>query len=233
MTARFLIRFDDICPTMNWTAWARIEEILNKHSIKPILAVVPDNRDSNLEISDARPDFWEQVRTWQEWGWTIGMHGYQHVYRTGEAGLIGLNKRSEFAGLSRDQQEAQIASGLEIFQREAVRPTVWVAPGHSFDETTVSVLQSYGIAVISDGFFLRPVRFCNSIWIPQQLWRFRPFLFGLWTVCYHHNKFDENNIAAFEKDVHRYSPNLVSLDQLVSPNDVQNIILLDRQTAAA
>ena len=46
----YLIRFDDICPTMNWVIWTEIDEILTTEGIKPILAVIPDNRNPVLFI---------------------------------------------------------------------------------------------------------------------------------------------------------------------------------------
>ena len=45
MSAKYILRFDDICSTMNWNKWNSIEDILIKHNIKPILAIVPDNKD--------------------------------------------------------------------------------------------------------------------------------------------------------------------------------------------
>ncbi len=45
MKARYLIRFDDICPTMNWTIWEQVEQVLRTYHVQPILAVVPDNQD--------------------------------------------------------------------------------------------------------------------------------------------------------------------------------------------
>ena len=80
--ARYLIRFDDICSTMNWTVWDAIESQLIRHSIRPILAVVPDNHDPKLIVEVARADFWERVRSWQRAGYAIAMHGYEHRYVT-------------------------------------------------------------------------------------------------------------------------------------------------------
>src|SRR5436309_501178 len=61
MTARYVVRFDDVCPTMNWSVWARIEPVLAKHNVRPLLAVVPDNRDPKLMIEPPRANFWDRV----------------------------------------------------------------------------------------------------------------------------------------------------------------------------
>src|SRR5213594_2026420 len=65
--AQYLLRFDDICPTMNWRVWAEIESVLIQRRLKPILAVVPDNRDPGLQVDTPVADFWERARAWQEW----------------------------------------------------------------------------------------------------------------------------------------------------------------------
>ena len=59
---RYILRFDDICPTMNWAAWEAIEALLTRHDVRPILAVVPDNRDPKLVVDPPMADFWAQVR---------------------------------------------------------------------------------------------------------------------------------------------------------------------------
>ena len=75
--ANYLVRFDDICPTMNWEAWEQVENVLVSEGIRPMLAVVPDNRDENLEFGQENEHFWSKVRDWQKMGWSIAVHGYQ------------------------------------------------------------------------------------------------------------------------------------------------------------
>src|ERR1051326_9565196 len=90
---QFLLRFDDICPTMRWDMWSEIEKRLIQYDIKPILAVVPDNRDPVLQVDRPRRDFWVRVRRWQEQGWTIALHGYQHLYVAKAGGLVTRRKK--------------------------------------------------------------------------------------------------------------------------------------------
>jgi len=42
MAPRYIVWFDDICPTMNWAIWDDVEATLVEHGIRPLLAVVPD-----------------------------------------------------------------------------------------------------------------------------------------------------------------------------------------------
>ena len=55
MSAKYLIRFDDICPTMKWSTWEKVEDILLRSNVKPILAVVPDNQDPSLRAGGTKP----------------------------------------------------------------------------------------------------------------------------------------------------------------------------------
>src|SRR4051794_21040655 len=113
--ARYLVRFDDICPTMDWAKWERVENVLFELGIKPLVAVVPANRDRKLAHSPAREDFWPRIRSWQAAGWSIGLHGFEHRYETDSAGLLGVNAYSEFAALGADVQRAKLRAALEIF----------------------------------------------------------------------------------------------------------------------
>lgn len=215
MTAQYLIRFDDICPTMDWQVWDRIEDVLVENGVAPILAVVPDNRDPALVRSAERADFWRKVREWQARGWAIGLHGFQHRYVTREPGILGLNSRSEFAGLTLEEQREKIRQALAIFARNEVRADAWVAPAHSFDANTVLALRESGLRVISDGFFRNALRHEGMIWVPQQLWRFRDFQRGVWTVCYHHNTFSARHFERFAHDLKAYRTRMASLQEVL------------------
>src|SRR5262249_58816740 len=48
MTVKLLLRFDDLCPGINWQSWRKLETIMLDEAVKPILAVVPDNQDPTL-----------------------------------------------------------------------------------------------------------------------------------------------------------------------------------------
>jgi predicted deacetylase len=230
MSAKYLIRFDDICPTMNWAIWDQIEKALDQHGVSPILAVIPDNQDHSLNIDDPMQYFWDRVRSWQAKGWCIGLHGYKHLYETKCSGVIGLNQRSEFAGLPPEIQYYKIKSALGVFQREGVVANAWIAPAHSFDKFTIHALRELGVSLISDGFFRRIVRDCGLIWAPQQLWRFEPRNSGIWTVCYHHNQWVESDLHRFISGVERYRHSIVSLEDVLVSRVIPNKNIFDAAT---
>lgn len=214
--ARYLIRFDDICPTMNWSLWDEVEGLLLEAGVEPILAVIPDNKDSKLMVAPAAHDFWDRVRGWQARGWSIGLHGYQHTYVNAEPGILMLNKQSEFAGLSYQEQVEKLRNGMDIFEREGVHADAWVAPAHSFDGVTVSALADLGIHTISDGMALAPFRDPQgSVWVPQQFANMRPLPYGVWTFCYHLEALTPRAMVTFRRRLKQLSSQMISLQDAV------------------
>jgi hypothetical protein len=210
----FVLRFDDICPTMRWDIWAEIEKALVGSGVKPILAIVPDNRDPVLQRGPVAQDFWDRARRWQELGWTIALHGYQHLYVAKAGGLVTLRKKSEFASLAERDQREKLRRAAEIFAAEGIRSRVWIAPGNAFDEVTVSLLPQFGMDIISAGWFWRPfIGPHNVTWMPCQLSILRPVPAGVWTVCYHHNLWTNADMDEFKEGLQRYRNSIVSLDE--------------------
>ncbi len=213
---RYLIRFDDICPTMDWEVWDIIEAHLNQYQVRPLLAVVPDNCDPFLIIGPPREDFWAHVRNWQSKGYTIALHGYQHRYVNKNGGLLGITYQSEFAGLLYSEQKAKLQSGYEIFTENGVRVDAWIAPSHSFDKITVEILAELGITVISDGLHCFPFTDALGItWIPQQLWNFAPQSAGIWTVCYHHNNWTAQMVSEFTENLEHYAADITDVTTVI------------------
>ena len=214
---RYLIRFDDVCPTMNWDLWDQVESLLMEYKVKPIMGVIPDNRDTSLHSGAFDAGFWQRVRDWQSAGWTIALHGYQHRFVTASSGMLGINPRSEFAGLSREEQFSKLQKALAIFSGERVRPEVWVAPAHSFDEATIDSLLSLGLRTASDGFSLFPYSDERGMLrIPQQLWRFRPMPYGVWTICVHLDCEPHSNVDYLRQNLARYRGMITSLPEIVA-----------------
>ncbi|MGB9232144.1 MAG: DUF2334 domain-containing protein, partial [Terracidiphilus sp.] len=58
---RYLLRLDDLCPTVDHERWLSSCALIEEFRLQPILAVVPDNRDPALNLSPPDPDFWKQL----------------------------------------------------------------------------------------------------------------------------------------------------------------------------
>jgi hypothetical protein len=232
--SRYLIRFDDICPTMNWAMWEAIESHLVPLGIKPILAVVPDNRDPKLMVDPPRQDFWDRVRQWQAAGYTIALHGYQHLYVNKNGGMLGLTPQSEFAGLPRAEQETKLRKALAIFAEQGVRADAWVAPSHSFDHITVEILADLGVTVISDGLWPRPFTEANGVtWVPQQLWSFHPKPAGVWTVCNHHNGWSAQRLEQFAEALRVYATRITDVPTVLREYGGRRLSWSDRWSGLA
>jgi predicted deacetylase len=185
---RYLIRLDDANQFFDEKKWLRLELMFDELQIKPIVAVIPKNEDVTLKSKSCNAGFWDIVRRWQSKGWSIALHGYEHQLHTIDKNksIFPFHNRSEFVGLSLTTQKRKIKQAINIFHDNEVFPTVWVAPAHSFDLTTLEALQSETeIRIVSDGIAIFPYHMKEFLFIPQQLWVVRRRLFGIWTICLH------------------------------------------------
>ena len=128
------------------------------------------------------------------------MHGYTHLmHATQEPPLLPFYRRSEFAGLTLEEQGAKIRASWLRFVANGVEPEVWVAPAHSFDLLTLQALRrETPIRMISDGVAWDTYHEHDFNWIPQQLWSLAERPSGLWTVCLHPNTMDHAAVAALD-----------------------------------
>ena len=52
-----LIRLDDIAENMNWDLMEKSELLFEKYEIKPVLGVIPNNKDNDLLLYPKKDDF--------------------------------------------------------------------------------------------------------------------------------------------------------------------------------
>jgi predicted deacetylase len=134
-----------------------------------------------------------------------------------EAGRSECTDISEFAGVPEIGQRDKLDRAIKIFLEQGVVPDVWVAPGHSFDWTTIRILREAGIRTISDGFTLFPhVDPWGTCWMPQQLWRFRRLPFGVWTVCLHHNQWPEVQLESVSRTLAAFRHRITSASESIA-----------------
>lgn len=200
MRTQYIIRLDDACPTMDHSQWQRMEEILDKYSIKPMVGVIPHNEDLAQQIDPADGDFWTKVKEWEKKGWTIALHGYNHCYDC-NGGMKGLNpmwKRSEFAGLPLEEQRVKIRKGVATMREHGINPKYFFAPSHTFDDNTLTALRDESdIRIISDTIATRPYKYRDFVFIPQFSGQCREMkMNGLFTFCFHPNTMND---AAFDR----------------------------------
>lgn len=201
---KLFIRVDDVFPQMSWEKMAAVESVLERHAVRPILAVIPHCRDTNIAEGPPREDFWPWVRRKQSAGWHIALHGYEHVYVNDNAGILPFHRKSEFAGLPYGEQKEKINRALDIMNREGVNPTLWVAPCHSFDYETLRALQDVSdIRLVCDGIALLPYSEAGMMWLPQQRFVFSTVGYGVETVCLHPNWMTMSQVAEMDRFIAR------------------------------
>ena len=71
---RYLIRLDDACPTMDAEKWLRMENILDTYGVRPMVGVIPANKDPKQQIDAVDTEFWTKVKAWEKKGWAIALH---------------------------------------------------------------------------------------------------------------------------------------------------------------
>lgn len=148
---KILLRFDDICPTMDFEQFARAKKELDKCKGKPLLGVIPVCSDSDLQIEKEHADFWEWLKQLQSEGYTVAMHGFHHVFDTEGKAILTQRKLSEFAGHSLDEQRHIIELGKKELEEHGICTDIFFAPAHSYDENTVKALALNGFKYVSDG----------------------------------------------------------------------------------
>lgn len=157
---KIAVRLDDITPDMDWERFLKFKELLDRYQIKPLIGVVPDNRDDNLikePKSDKAPqNFWAYIKVLEKEGWTVAMHGYRHVYTTSAGGVFPLNNFSEFAGLTYEKQKQMLSEGKSMLKERGIETDIFMAPAHSYDKNTLTALKEAGFEKVTDGFGNEP-----------------------------------------------------------------------------
>jgi predicted deacetylase len=231
--AQYLLRFDDLCPTHSRERWRCFTPLLAEFGIRPILAIVPDNRDPALVVSPPDPQFWDEMRALENAGAAIGLHGYRHLCVNRGRSLVPLHRETEFAGVGEETQRTWIREGLAILRRHGLHPTIWVAPRHGFDRATLRVLRSEGIGIVSDGFARRPFVREGLTWIPQQLWAPQAKQSGLWTICLHANTPPDSFAGQLRRFVRDHAQQFTSVERVVAELDPAPLTVPERMQARA
>ena len=148
MDRMILIRFDDICPTMNYEQFNKAMSILDENNIKPLIGVIPDCKDPDLMIDRFHEDFWQWLHLLENKGYKIAMHGYEHQFPIDDNGKLLCH--SEFAGLSFQEQYDKIKRGKAILEDHGIFTDVFFAPAHTYDINTLKALAANGFKYMSD-----------------------------------------------------------------------------------
>lgn len=215
---KYLIRLDDACTTMDAAKWQRMEDILDRYGVRPMVGVIPNNNDPKQKINVEDSDFWKKVERWTNKFWAIALHGYDHCYIS-EDGMKGLNPlwvRSEFAGVPLEKQKEKIREGVRILRAHSIDPRFFFAPSHTYDENTLIALkEESNIRIISDTIATKPYRYGDFAIIPQLGGHCTEMKIpGIWTFCLHPSAMKEEDFVATEHFIKSHKDEFISFYDL-------------------
>ena len=179
MKLSYIIRLDDACPCMNDKNWNKVENLMDKYEIKPIVGIIPDSLDPDFYWPKLE-NFWtETAKRWVDKGWIIAQHGCHHLFMP--------HIKSEFAGLSYEEQNLLIRKGYDIMCSHGIKPNCFFSPAYTFDNTTIDVCRDTGYySFLSDGYALFPHTYKGMSFLPvltTRIGSFRSIFKSLDSFC--------------------------------------------------
>ena len=212
-----LIRMDDISENMRWDYMDKCESLFDKYKIKPLLGVIPINRDPELLKYPRNDKFWERVISWKNKGWEIAMHGCHHLYtqKSYKKDIFNYGGNSEFYGLDYSEQLNKIKTGSLEFTKRKIPIRSFFAPNHNYDKNTLKALKEDGIKIIIDGYGLFPYFKYELLFIPNFSIR---NILTIWYSSYAntYNYWESHDLQRFEKFLENYHNKIKDLDYMVS-----------------
>ena len=191
---KYIIRLDDACPYMDELKWNKIEKILDKYSIKPIVGIIPDCNDKEfLKYPKIEENKKKYALSWQEKKWIIAQHGLKHD--------LNENIRTEYTGKSLSDQIINLVDGNKILRSNNIKPVCFFAPAHTFDDNTVLACAKLNyFSFISDGVAIYPYKYKGIMFLPNIFDSPHKILpFGIYTFVFHPNMMKENDFVKLEE----------------------------------
>ena len=214
-----LIRMDDISENMNWNYMDKCEDFFDKYKIKPLLGVIPLNRDPALLKFPKNNKFWQRVCDWKNKGWEITMHGCYHLYTQKsdkKKDIFNYGGNSEFYGLDYFTQLEKIKTGLDIFKENKINVRSFFAPNHIYDKNTLKALKDSDIKIIIDGYGLFPYYKDKILFIPQLFYREILLPFGIQATQIHINEWNNENLNNFKSFIKKNNNKIINLDYIIN-----------------
>lgn len=189
--SKYIIRLDDVCETMNKKNWDRMEGLLDKYHIKPIVGVIPASTDPKFSW-DKIDNYVDKVLNYQDKGYIIAQHGLHHD--------VCNDRKSEFSGKTINEQKNIIKKGYEILTSIGLKPVCFYAPKHNFDDITIDAIKQLSLfSFVSDGYALFPYYDRGVFFLPSIFNTAKKVLpFGVYTFVYHPNTMEEKDFEKLE-----------------------------------
>ncbi|SEJ29189.1 hypothetical protein SAMN04488018_12217 [Myroides marinus] len=220
---KYIVRFDDLCPTMDWNKFSKIKEALEEYGIKSVLGVVPINRDPVLNIADNITEemFYHNIIKFKNYGDTIAQHGTYHIMHNCSGGIMKINKYGEICELPYNKQLELLTIGKQILVERNIWEPYYMAPAHSFDDNTLKALKELNFLALTDGWGGYPYQLEDIICVPQLFAKpFTKFNIGYQTICLHTNNMNKFQIEEFVNFIHSNKGSFVNFKDIVANKDL-------------
>ncbi|HKM01629.1 MAG TPA: DUF2334 domain-containing protein, partial [Sedimentibacter sp.] len=126
------------------------------------------------------------------------------------------NPFSEFAGLPYDVQYEKIKKGQKILHNKGIYATIFMAPGHTYDEQTIRALKANGLTYITDGYSNDPYEYKGIYFIPCTLSKPRiPKAYD--TLCLHINTMEQKDFYELERFLKEQIGTIKNYSELLQP----------------
>jgi predicted deacetylase len=193
---------------MEWKSFFKVIDLFKKYKIKPILGVIPNNKDKEFKkYPKCKFSFWKKICYFQESGYEIAIHGYQHIYSVmSNNDYLKHGGNTEFSGYSYQNQLQKLTRAKKIFNKNKIKVETFFAPNHTFDNNTIKALNNINIKYVLDGYGIAPYSYKNLIFFPQLFYNLKKIPFGFQTVQLHTNYFNKNDFVNLKKflEINKY-----------------------------
>lgn len=226
MSMKIAVRMDDITPDMNWENFSFFRALFKEAGITPLLGIVPENKDAKLNCEKAHEDFYELMKQFAKEGYCLAMHGCHHVYTTKCGGCFPLNRYSEFAGLSYEEQKELLSYGKEKLKEHGIETDIFMAPAHSYDNNTLKALKELGFTKVTDGFGKAPYKDKGLTFYPISFLLDRSFRRkrGVTTMVVHANTVTEADKKRYEQIFRDYGKHMISYSEYLKIEPVKRSV---------
>ena len=214
MYNKYLIRLDDLSPFMKKKNFFLIRDLLDNYNIKPIIGIIPNNKDHEIKFEKYNFNFWKLVYELQKNNYFVAQHGYTHEKLSNQSGIMGINNLSEFAGLSLKDQINRIIAGKKILTSKKIKTNAFMFPFHSYDENSLNAIKQSGFKYIIDGYGLKPFLYKNLIHIPFLFSKPIKVPVGIYTICLHTDSMDEKDFDFISRFIEKNHKNIIGMNDL-------------------
>ncbi len=190
-----------------------MENLLDKYKIKPLVGIIPDNKDPSFQW-EYDSSFWsDTVDRWKSKHWSLAQHGTHHaIYKATSQG-----EYSEFHGKTLQEQIDLLKIGHEILSEHGVTPSCFFAPCHSYDFNTYTALKKLNyFRYISDGYAFKHFYENDLLFLPSLFDTPHKILpFGVYTFVFHPNHTTDQQYKHLEQFLKKNKHCIISADDYI------------------